>query len=180
MMSFSNLPEENLKKQIIGDKLKEIISQYIINNIQEIKTNQEKINSSIKIAIEILIEIDSFDYLLKSILPILESNYLGELFLTTLEPFILCDKIKKIYLPNEIILNLIDFYTKKNQLDLLSQILLHININNLDNSEIRQKLEELNIFTPLIYLLIEGKNENLIILKKCLNFFIQKKNIIMS
>ena len=180
MMSFSNLPEENLKKQIIGDKLKEIISQYIINNIQEIKTNQEKINSSIKIAIEILIEIDSFDYLLKSILPILESNYLGELFLTTLEPFILCDKIKKIYLPNEIILNLIDFYTKKNQLDLLSQILLHININNLDNSEIRQKLEELNLFTPLIYLLIEGKNENLIILKKCLNFFIQKKNIIMS
>ena len=176
MISFSNLPEEKLKKQIVGDKLKEIINKYIIHNIQELKANQEKINSCIKIVIEILIEIDSFDYLLKSILPILESNNLGELFLTTLEPFILNDKIKKIYLPNNIILNLIDFYNKKNQLDLLSQMLLHININNLDNSEIRQKLEELNLFTPLIHLLLEGKNENYFnYFEKMFEFFYSKE-----
>ena len=57
MRCFSNLPEEKLKKKKVGDKLRQLINQNIILNIQDKKTdeflleekeNQEKIDFSIK------------------------------------------------------------------------------------------------------------------------------------
>ena len=184
MMCFSNLPEEKLKKKKVGDKLRQLVNQYVTLNIQDKKTNeflleetenQEKIGFCIKTAIEILIEIDSFDYLVKSIQPPLESKDYGELFLTTLQPFILCDKIKNITLSSDIVLNLIDLYNKEDKLDILCQMLLHININSIDTSEIRQKLEELNLITPLIYLYMNGQNENYFApLEKMFDFFYSK------
>ena len=114
MMCFSNIPEEKLKKKKVGDKLRQLVNQYVTLNIQDKKTNeflleessnQEKIGNCIKTAIEFCIEIESFDYLIKSIQPPLETKDYGELFLTKLQPFILCDKIKNITLSSDIILN---------------------------------------------------------------------------
>ena len=184
MMCFSNIPEEKLKKKKVGDKLRQLVNQYVTLNIQDKKTNeflleessnQEKIGNCIKTAIEFCIEIESFDYLIKSIQPPLESKDYGELFLTKLQPFILCDKIKNITLSSDIILNLIDLYNKKDKLDILSQMLLHININSIDTSEIRQKLEEMNLITPLIYLYMNGQNENYFTpLEKMFDYFYSK------
>ena len=60
MLCFSNLPEEKLKKKKVGDKLRQLVNQYVTLNIQDKKTNeflleetenQEKIAFCIKTAI---------------------------------------------------------------------------------------------------------------------------------
>jgi hypothetical protein len=54
-------------------------------------------------------------------------------------------------------------------------MLLHININSIDTSEIRQKLEEMNLVTPLIYLYMNGQNENYFTpLEKMFEYFYSK------
>ena len=184
MMCFSNIPEENVKKKKVGDKLRQLGNEYVALNIKNKKTNeflieenenQEKIGNCIKTAIEFCIEIESFDYLVRQIEPNLESKDYGELFLTKLQPFILCDKIKNITLSSDIILNLIDLYNKNNKLDILSQMLLHLNITSIDTSEIRQKLDEMNLIIPLIYLYMNGQNEDYFApLEKMFDYFYSK------
>ena len=169
MMALSNIPEKKVKKKTIADFLKQIILQYVILNTGEKKTGGffleetediEKISYCIKISIEFCIEIEIVDYLLKSIYPLFETKDYSELFLTRLQPFILCDKIIDIVLSSDIILNLIDLYNKNGKLDILSQMLLHINIKSIDTIEIRKKLEEMNLITPLIYLYMNGQKED--------------------
>ena len=184
MMCFSNIPEEKVKKKKVGDKLRQLVNEYVALNIKNKKTNeflleetedQEKIGICIKTAIEFCIEIESFDYLVKQIYPPLESKDYGELFLTKLQPFILCDKIKSITLSSDIILNLIDLYNKNNRLDILSQMLLHLNITSIDTNEIRQKLDEMNLIIPLIYLYMNGQKEDYFApLEKMFDFFYSK------
>ena len=60
-------------------------------------------------------------------------------------------------------LNLFDLYYKNNMEDNLSHMLLHINIKSLDNIEIKNKIEELNLITPLIYLYINGEKQDYIL-----------------
>ena len=50
------------------------------------------------ISIDLCIEIDSFDYLIKNLEPIFDGIGYGDYFLTKLEPFILYDRIKDIIL----------------------------------------------------------------------------------
>ncbi len=169
MMCFSNIPEEKLKKKKVGDTLKQFVNQYVILYTGDKKTNEfllegnediELIGNCIKVAIEFCIEIESFDYLVTNIRNALESKDYGELFLNKLQPFILCDKIKNINLSSDIIINLIELYNKIGKLDILSQMLLHININSIDTEDIRKKLEEMNLITPLIYLYMNGQKED--------------------
>ena len=169
MMALSNIPEKKEKKKTIGEFLKQIVLQYVILNTGEKKTggffleeteDKEKISYCIKMSIEFCIEIEVVDYLLKSIYPLFETKDYSELFLTRLQPFILCDKIIDIVLSSDIILNLIDLYNKNGKLDILSQMLLHVNIKSIDTKEIKKKLEEMNLITPLIYLYMNGENED--------------------
>ena len=78
MMFFSNIPEERLKRIKVGDKLKQLVNQYVMLNTTDKKMNEflleenenkEKIGNSIKTAIEFCIEIEAFDYLVQQILP---------------------------------------------------------------------------------------------------------------
>ena len=44
--------------------------------------------------------------------------------------------------------------------DYLSHMLLHMNIKSLDNIQIKDKMEELNLITPLLYLYINGEKQD--------------------
>ena len=180
MMALSNIPDKKNKKKI-SDFLKQIVQQYVILNTSETKTggffleeteDKEKMGYCIKMSIEFCIEIDAVEYLLKSIYPLFEAKDYSELFLAKLQPFILCDKIINTVLSSDIILNLIELYHKNGQLDILSQMLLHINIKSIDNIEVKNKLEELYLITPLIYLYMNGEKEDYFSpLEKMFNFF---------
>jgi hypothetical protein len=64
--------------------------------------------------------------------------------------------------------------------DNLSHMLLHINIESLDNKEIKNTLEELNLTTPLIYLSINGKEQDYILpLEKMFNYYQRAKSLLM-
>ena len=71
-----------------------------------------------EITIEFCIEIESVDYLLDKILKIYESKKYKDIFLSKLEPFILCNKMIKFEIPEEIILDLIKLYESKKNLKL--------------------------------------------------------------
>ena len=174
IMFFLNIPDEKIRQQKISDKLIEFIKGYLDFNIKKNKNN-ELLGDCIKIAIELFIEIEAFDILINTILPYLDSKNYGDLFLYKLVPFILCDKLKSINLSTELILRLIDLYNKNDKHDFLSQMLLHINIQSLDTFKIRKKLEDLNLFTPLIYLYTNRKNEDYILpIEKMFEFFNSK------
>ena len=181
-MALSKIQNKKKKKKI-SDFLKQIVQQYVILNTSETKTggffleeteDKEKMGYCIKMSIEFCIEIDAVEYLLKSIYPLFEAKDYSELFLAKLQPFILCDKIINTVLSSDIILNLIELYHKNGQLDILSQMLLHINIKSIDNIEVKNKLEELYLITPLIYLYMNGEKEDYFSpLEKCSIFFIR-------
>ena len=181
MLSFSNIPERKLLKRTVGNFLKDIIIKYIDLTIGKKKSDikdpieLQKINECINITIEFFIEIDSVEFLLRSIEPLFEEKEYGPLFFSKLEPIILCDRAMKSILPSDIILNLIDLYNKNDKLEIISQLLLHMNLITLDNPEIIEKLEELNLFIPLIYLYHNGKNEDYFIpLQKMFDFYTTK------
>ena len=73
--------------------------------------------------------------------------------------------------------NLFDLYYRNDLEDYLSHMLLHINIKSLDNVEIKSKMEELNLITPLIYLYINGSNQDYITpLQKMFNYYQRAKS----
>ena len=170
LTALSDIPENvNERKKIIGNNLRQIISQYVISETKNTNTtsfffddsvDNNKMNECIDTTIEFCIEIESFDYLIKELEPIFESKNYAELFLQNLEPYIFSDKIINFDLDEELILQIIELYVKRNGLDLLSQLLLHINIKSLDTDKIKKKLEELDLITPLIYLYMNGKEVN--------------------
>ena len=168
--AFSKIPPKtDDRKKKIGEFLRQIVSQYVIFNTGSKKSGSlfledenetKEISKCINISIEFCIEIEAIEYLLKSIEPLFETKDYGELFLQKLEPFILCDKIKNVILSEDILLNLIDLYNRNDKLYELGQMLLHLNIKSIDTLAIKTKLEEMNLITPLIYLNMNGQNED--------------------
>ena len=170
LTAFSNIPQNiNERKNKIGNYLRQVISQYVNSETKNTNTtsiffddtiDNKKINECIDKTIEFCIEIESFDYLFNGLEPIFEFKHYSSLFLQNLEPYILTNKIINFNLDEELILKIIDLYKNRNGLDVLSQLLLHINIKSLDTDKIKKKLEELYLITPLIYLCMNGKEEN--------------------
>lgn len=167
--ALSNIPSNDVLAKKIGDFLRQIISQYVIINTGEKKSGViffeeaqdiAKISKCIKITIESCIEIEAVEFLLNQIQPLFEAKEYSELFLEKLVPFVLSDKISHCILSSNTILNLLDLYYKNGKKEYLSQMLLHINIKSLDNTEVKNKLEKLNLTIPLIYLYMNGENQD--------------------
>ena len=161
------------RKKIIGEYLQDLISQFLFTNAgsQQVLNNNKnnyfdpslenaRIEKNMEITIEFCIEIDSVEYLLDKILKIYESKKYKDIFLSKLEPFILCNKLSKFEIPEEIILDLIKLYESKKKFDTLSQLLLHINIKSIDIPSVKQKIENLFLTTPLIYICVNGSSQD--------------------
>ena len=168
MNALLNIPhEEENRKKVIGDYLRGEITKYVIFTTGSKKTRSfdsqediELIKKCMNISIELCLEIESFDFLIKKIEPMFESIEYGEYFLTKLEPFILYDRIKNVILSEDIVKEIIDLYIRKDMHEILSQLLLHINIKCIENDKIKAKIKELNLISPLIYLYMNGSNED--------------------
>ena len=174
MTSLNGIPLKiKERKKVIGEYLQDLISQFLFTNAgsQQVLNNNKnnyfdpslenaRIEKNMEITIEFCIEIDSVDYLLDKILKIYESKKYKDIFLSKLEPFILCNKMIKFEIPEEIILDLIKLYESKKKFDTLSQLLLHINIKSLDVPSVKQKIENLFLTTPLIYICVNGSSQD--------------------
>ena len=116
------------------------------------------IGNKIEMIIEFCIEIEVFDFLLDKILSIYENKEFLNLFLTKLESFILCNKMLKYEIKEDIILKLIQLYVNENKNNVLNKILLHINAKSLNSPIILNKIKELNLIYPLMNIYVNGEN----------------------
>ena len=168
MNALLNIPtEEENRKKLVGDFLRDEISKYVIFSTGTKKSgafdsqeDQNLIKDCMNISIDLCLEIDSFDYLIKHLEPIFDGIEYGDYFLTKLEPFILYDRIKDVILSEDIIDNIIKLYLEKNMKVILGQLLLHMNIKCLENEHIKKIIKDLNFDTVLIYLYMSGENED--------------------
>ena len=168
MNALLNIPtEEENRKKLVGDFLRDEISKYVIFSTGKKKSgafdsqeDQNLIKDCMNISIDLCLEIDSFDYLIKHLEPIFDGIEYGDYFLTKLEPFILYDRIKDVILSEDIIDNIIKLYLEKNMKEILGQLLLHMNIKCLENEHIKKVIKDLNFDSVLIYLYMSGENED--------------------
>jgi hypothetical protein len=152
MSAMSNIPikiEERKKK--VKEYLQYILSKYLNDQRNDIENYKEKL-------IEFCLEVDLSNYLFEKII---NKNNINS-FLEKLEPFILCDKLMQVFVPKNIILSLIDFYTSDKDLekiDKLDRLLIHFNISTLNNPDIINRLKELFLVSPQIYIFINDPNQ---------------------
>ena len=164
-MNQKNIEE---RKKIIREFLEQLIYVYIIaddlnrkkdSNNDSYYENQKSLKHTedkIEIIIEFCMEIEGFDFLLDKIFKIYESRKLEDTFLTKLESFIMCDKLLNYKISVVLILKLIELYEGKNKIKILDTLLLHIDIKTLLASEIIKKIKELNLFSPIININVNG------------------------
>ena len=160
--------EERKKK--LRDYLQQLISVYIIaddmsqknqkNTYYDNQENLKHLNNKIEIIIEFCSEIEGFDFLLDKILNMYEAKGYGDLFLSKLEYFILCDKMNNYEISEDLILKLIQLYEEKNKKDILNKLLLHIDIKSLCSPSVNSKIIELSLLPPMINIFVNGNNPN--------------------
>ena len=168
MNALLNIPqEEESRKKLVGDFLRGEISRYVIFSTGSKKTgtfdtseDKQIIKDCMNLSIDLCLEIDSFDFLIKTLEPMFEAIGYESFFLNTLEPFILYDRIKDVILNEDIIKDIINLYVEKNMKEVLSQLLLHLDIKCLEKEQIIKRIKELNLNSVLIYLYMSGKNED--------------------
>jgi WD40 repeat protein len=167
--ALADIPiDEYVRKTKVGHVLRNLIHQYAIihtgndrgNMLANDKTFQDRLNKCINICIEFCLEIDAVDFLLTSLQPIFDTKGYGDEFIQKLEPFILCDKIINQQLQQMTISKIIDIYIKNKKFHVLSQILIHLDIQSIDIEYVKYICNQYNLITPLIYVYSNGNDED--------------------
>ena len=163
------------RKTKLRDFLQQLITFYIIsddmnqknkynsnstrrNSFYENQENLKHTEQKVEIIIEFCSEIEGFTFLLDKILKIYETKGYEELFLSKLESFILCDKILKCQINEDLILKLIQLYEEKNKIKILNKLLLHIDIKSLCTDSVNSKIKELSLLPPMINIFVNGND----------------------
>ena len=172
------------RKENIKRVLKGLILQLILNtiNIKGVFYNEQKceeiLSKCINASIELCLDVNELDYLLKEILPILEEKGYFDLFIEKIKPFIIENKINNEQLGQNITSKILNYYINHNDYITLSQIIININLNTFDINEIKDICYKKNIFFPLIYIYFKSNKDDLFLLiKKLYDLFKNTKNI---
>ena len=129
------------------------------NSFYENQENLKHTENKIEIIIEFCSEIEGFDFLLDKILKRYEGEGYEDLFLSKLESFILCDKMLKYEINEDLILKLIQLYEDKKKTNVLNKLLLHIDIKSLCSPIVNSKIiNDLKLLPPMINIFVNGNN----------------------
>jgi len=162
--ALADIPiDEYIRVTKVGHVLRNMIHHYIIihtGNETRDRNYNERIIKCINICIEFCIDIDSVDFLLNNLQAIFDGKGFGNIFIERLEPFVLCDKIKHEQLQQNTISKIIELYTQKKKFQILSKILVHLDIKSIDIDYIRDYCNQYNLITPLIYVYTNSKLED--------------------
>ena len=172
------------RKENVKRILKGLILQLILNtlNIKDIfynkKTSEEILSKCINISIELCLDVNELNFLLKEILPILEEKGYFNFFIEKIKPFILEGKITNELLGQNITSKILKYYIDLNDYVTLSQIIIKLDINKFDINDIKNVCIEKNIFLPLIYIFFKSKEDDLFsLIKKLYDLFIKANSI---
>ena len=172
------------RKENVKRILKGLILQLILNTINtkgifyNEKTSEELLSKCINASIELCLDVNELDFLLKEILPILEEKGYFYFFVEKIKPFILEDKITNEHLGQNIISKILKYYITINDYVTLSQIIYNIDLNKYDIHDIKNICFEENLFLPLIYIYFKSKEDDLFLLiEKIYELFIKENGI---
>ena len=170
---FKGIPHNSEeRKNKLRDYLLPLISIYIIEDDMNQQKEKKELNNNyyqnqkfiihtenkIEMIIEFCMEIEGFNFLLDSIMKIYESKKFGDLFFSKLESFIICDKLLKYEINEDLLIKLIQIYEEKNKINKLNKLLLHIDIKSLCSKTVKEKIKELNLFSPMMTIYINAEN----------------------
>ena len=131
------------RKENVKRILKGLILQLILNtiNIKGIfyneKTSEEILSKCINASIELCLDVNELDFLLKEILPILEEKGYFNFFIEKIKLFILEGKLTNEQLGQNITSKILKYYIDLNDYVTLSQIIINIDINKFDINDIK-------------------------------------------
>ena len=157
--SLADIPNETYyRKTKVKYVLKKIIKEYFTINLND-NLGPHSNYDFVNITIETCINIEDLDFLLDEIYHLIDTKGFGDLFLERIEPFILKDKIKNQILAPTTLNLLIEFYTNKNKIYNLSQLLLHLNLKCLNCELIKKISLQYDYYSTIIYIYTNGLND---------------------
>ena len=157
--SLADIPNETYyRKTKVKYVLKKIIKEYFTINLND-NLGPHSNFDFINITIETCINIEDLDFLLDEIYHLIDTKGFGDLFLERIEPFILKDKIKNQILAPTTLNLLIEFYTNKNKIYNLSQLLLHLNLKCLNCELIKKISLQYDYYSTIIYIYTNALND---------------------
>ena len=176
---LADIPNETYyRKTRVKYVLKKLLKEYFTINLND-NLNKNSNFDFINITIETCINIESLDFLLDELYHLIDMKGFGDLILEKIEPFILKDKIKNQILAPTTLNLLIEFYTNKNKIYNLSQLLLHLNLKSLNCELIKKISLQYEYFSNLIYIYTNALNDYfypLVIMYEKFNKLINDKN----
>ena len=180
------IPEDKKnRKEKVKKILKGLILQLISNTINtkgifyNEKKTEEILSNCINVSIELSLDLNELDFLLKEILPKLEEKGYFDFFIEKIKPFILEKKITNEQLGQNIMSKILNYYINLNDYITLSQIIINIDIKNFDIKEIKDICIKKNIIFPLIYINFKtSENEDLFLLIEKIYELFKKANSI--
>ena len=169
-------PNKEERKKKLREFLLQLVSCYIMaedmkeqnknktknkkNNFYENQESLKHTENVIEISIEFSIEIEGFDFLMEKIINMFAAREYENLFLSKLESFILCDKMLKYEINEDLMQKLIKLYIDKKETYILNKLLLHLDIKSLCAPVVKNKIKNLSLLSPMINIFVNGDNPN--------------------
>ena len=188
MTSFPGVPsEEEERKKKLEPYLMELLDKYIEFNFKGNETEEgmdedvidmkdDIIIECINVSIEFCFGIKIFDHLLNNVEKTFNKYGKEDLFYKLLEPFIFNDLLMNEQLNETFLILLYKKYKSKSELDLLSHLFIHINLNCLSTPAIQKLASDENLFTLIIYIFSNGftYEDFFLPIKKMFQFYLSK------
>ena len=168
MTSFPGVPSnEEERKTTLETYLTELLKKYIENNFKSneseegmdeevINMKDDKIIECMDVSIEFCLGIKMFDYLLNNVVTTFSKYGKVDMFYKLLENFIFDDLLINEDLSETFLIMLFKAYKSKNQLDLLSHLLIHLNLKSVSTPAIQKLASDEKLFSIIIYMHSNG------------------------
>lgn len=147
------LNESKINKEKMMPFMKDTIKKYVetlsTKSINELSKEKE-IETHIITTLDFLISIECFEYLFIEIKEIYEKLELKSMFISSLEPFILKNRIK--FVPNEFFREIANFFKSKKKIKIIELLIINLDIDSLDPEFIISLCLEFHLYKALIYI----------------------------
>ena len=152
---FAGLP---IKTQERNDLLKQygarLVNEYISSIYKTYGTHEgHRVNDIWKtvtlIVVDFLVSVGNFNFLFKDMKRKFEGLRLQNLFMESLEAFILRNRIK--HIPNEPFRDIINFYSERDKVNVLQYLMINIQMHDIDLDFAISLCMEYNLLTALFY-----------------------------
>ena len=148
------LPDLSIRSQTVQQKLVDLLISWIDTLLLSKKKHLNHFKTCLHTIIDTLIKIQMLDVLFNDVFDRVKSTEFQDIYLESLEEFILCDKLTM--LPPEIVQRLVDHYQSKHLLHKVEQCILHLHIATLDFHQVATLCKKYHLFLALIYIYNTG------------------------